>query len=136
MASRRPSTRRLRPLLSHLRGSPAAADADGGGAVAVEAEASVAQMADAHLIQPYDELDNANPTHMVQAGGEGIYLITDKGEQIIDGAGGARPRGACEGPFAFPTADRFRGALLYRARDARDGSQRRCAARAMQGCGT
>jgi hypothetical protein len=98
MASWRSSTRRLQPLLSHIRDNPTAADADGDSSVAVETEASVAQMADAHLIQPYDELDNANPTHMVQAGGEGIYLITDKGEEIIDGAGGPGPRGAFKGP--------------------------------------
>ena len=48
---------------------------------------SVKEMADAHLIQPYDMLDRPNTT-MVQAGGRGIYLITDKGEKIIDGPGG------------------------------------------------
>ena len=39
--------------------------------------APIAELADAHLIQPYDLLDRAN-TSMVAAGGRGIYLITDQ----------------------------------------------------------
>ena len=75
-------------------------------------EQTVTTMADAHLIQPvrfdpqhfprrpgvltlcvagaaeqYDKLDRPNTT-MIQSGGRGIYLITDEGEEIIDGPGG------------------------------------------------
>jgi hypothetical protein len=78
--------RRLAPISAHLS---AAAGSDGAElAVGVDAaEADVADMADAHLIQPYDKLDRPN-TSMIQSSGRGIYLITDKGEEIIDGPGG------------------------------------------------
>ena len=77
--------RRLAPISAHL--STAGSDA-AELAVNVEAvEADLVDMADAHLIQPYDKLDRPN-TKMIQSSGRGIYLITDKGEEIIDGPGG------------------------------------------------
>eukprot|EP01052_Picozoa_sp_SAG31_P000326 SAG31_NODE_10_length_40133_cov_27.863041_12_plen_175_part_00 len=88
-------TRRLRPIVAHVSTGIAAvvaADSDGSTAVETEAQTSatfdeVADAADAHLIQPYDMLDGKNTT-MVQAGGRGIYLITETGKEIIDGPGG------------------------------------------------
>ena len=78
-----PKARRLETILSHM----SAAAGDTNVEVAVDA-ATPYEQADAHLIQPYDMLDNPTPTRFLQVGGEGIYLITDKGEKIIDGAGG------------------------------------------------
>ena len=80
--------RRLQPILAHIAAGREADAHDGSTAAVVETEAtSVADLADSHLIQPYDLLDTKNTT-MVQAGGRGIYLITDSGEEIIDGPGG------------------------------------------------
>ena len=76
--------RRLAPINAHL--SAAAGNEAAELAVDVR-DVDVADMADAHLIQPYDKLDRPN-TSMIQSSGHGIYLVTDKGEDIIDGPGG------------------------------------------------